>query len=54
MSAIRIFALVVLALLSGWLAARDAIATDCKRLGSFYDGQNIHHCTPTTLSHKSN
>jgi len=48
MSAARIFALVLLASLSGWLAARNAIASDCERLGTFYDGRNTHHCSART------
>lgn len=53
MSAPRIFALVVLASLSGWLAARNAIVSDCHRLGAFFDGTHLHHCTQTQTTDKN-
>lgn len=54
MSATRIFALVVLASLSGWIAARHVIARDCDRLGAFFDGARLHHCTPTKTTDENN
>lgn len=54
MSAFRVFALVVIASLSGWLAARNAIVSDCDRLGAFFDGTRLHHCSPTITTEENN
>ena len=47
MNASRIFVIVVIASLSGWLSARNAIVSDCDRIGAFFDGARVHHCSPT-------
>jgi len=54
MSAFRVFALVVIASLSGWLAAHNAIVSDCDRLDAFFDGTRLHHCGPTILTEENN
>lgn len=29
----------------GWIFAHQTIATECERLGSFYVGKKVFHCT---------
>lgn len=53
MRAIQIFVGIAAGLLLGWASSTKSIAKDCERLGAFYDGRNIHHCTES-LKHEKN
>jgi hypothetical protein len=54
MRAIQIFTAIAAGLLLGWAISTRSIADDCERLGSFYDGRNIHHCTSESLKDEKN
>lgn len=54
MRAIQIFIAVAAGILLGWAATTKSIATDCDRLGAFYDGRNIHHCTLAPFNPEKN
>lgn len=34
--------------LFGWVYAHSTVATECRRLGSFYAGDDVFHCTKIT------
>lgn len=50
MRVIQIFIGISAGLLLGWAASTKSIATDCERLGAFYDGRDIHHCNAAHTS----
>ena len=54
MRAIQIFTAIAAGLLLGWATSTKSIATDCERLGAFYDGRDIHHCTAAVFTHETN
>lgn len=54
MRAIQIFIATAAGLLVGWAVSTKSIAEDCERLGAFYDGRNIHHCTSESLKYEKN
>lgn len=54
MRVIQIFIGISADLLLGWAASTNSIATDCERLGAFYDDRDIHHCTSAQLKHETN
>lgn len=43
-------ALIVIAVATcvGWLFAHETVATECKRLGSFYVGSTVYECKEKT------
>lgn len=50
MRAIQILVAITAGLLLGWATSTKSIAGDCERLGAFYDGTDIHHCTAAVLT----
>lgn len=54
MRAIQVFTAIAAGLLLGWAISTKSIADDCERLGAFYDGRNIHHCTSAPLNQEKN
>lgn len=34
----------------GWIHAHYTVARECERLGSFYVGSNVYHCTKVEKS----
>lgn len=36
--------ILILGVFIGWLYAHVTVATECKRLGGFYVGNEIYHC----------
>ncbi len=39
--------LIIIAFYCGWLHAHSTIASECKKLGKFYVGDTVYHCTET-------
>lgn len=36
--------------LFGWIHAHNTVASECEKLGSFYVGSNVYHCTKVEKS----
>ena len=48
MDAFEAFVLIgsmILSAIGGWVYAHETVATECDRLGSFYVGDKVYHCT---------
>lgn len=45
MSSVRLAAAFLIGTLFGWAMAYKAVATDCERLGAFYDGKRVQRCS---------
>ncbi len=40
------------AILIGWVVAHNTVATECKKLGSFYVGDTVYECRVKTEEQK--
>jgi len=36
----------------GWVQAHQAVATECKKLGSFYVGNTVYDCKPRRVDQR--